>query len=403
MAKNPEQNNNQDQGPPDLDELLNDLGKKIGRLFGRKESAQKNSKPNNGGSQSKTPQDQLPVTTIVLIIALIWAATGFYIVDQGSRGVVLRFGKNTEVTMPGPRWHIPFPVESVEVVNLEQVRTLEVGYRSSGNSVARSKELRESLMLTDDENIIDLQFAVQYNLKSAENFLFNNRSADASVRGAAESAIREIVGKSKMDFALYEGREEIAVKAKKLMQEILDRYDTGINVTSVTMQNAQPPEQVQASFDDAVKAKQDLERQKNEGQAYANDIIPKAKGAASRLTSEAQGYRVKVESEAKGNASRFEQILTQYNRAPEVMRDRIYIEAQEQILSNISKVIVDQKNSNSLLYLPLDKLIQQTSPSSKENISSTINVSPQVDMNQTSLQNLERSRDAFKSREREVR
>ena len=403
MAKNPEQNNNQDQGPPDLDELLNDLGKKIGRLFGRKESAQKNSKPNSGGSQSKTPQDQLPVTTIVLIIALIWAATGFYIVDQGSRGVVLRFGKNTEVTMPGPRWHIPFPVESVEVVNLEQVRTLEVGYRSSGNSVARSKELRESLMLTDDENIIDLQFAVQYNLKSAENFLFNNRSADASVRGAAESAIREIVGKSKMDFALYEGREEIAVKAKKLMQEILDRYDTGINVTSVTMQNAQPPEQVQASFDDAVKAKQDLERQKNEGQAYANDIIPKAKGAASRLTSEAQGYRVKVESEAKGNASRFEQILTQYNRAPEVMRDRIYIEAQEQILSNISKVIVDQKNSNSLLYLPLDKLIQQTSPGSKENISSTINVSPQVDMNQTSLQNLERSRDAFKSREREVR
>lgn len=403
MAKNPEQNNNQDQGPPDLDELLNDLGKKIGRLFGRKESAQKNSKPNSGGSQSKTPQDQLPVTTIVLIIALIWAATGFYIVDQGSRGVVLRFGKNTEVTMPGPRWHIPFPIESVEVVNLEQVRTLEVGYRSSGNSVARSKELRESLMLTDDENIIDLQFAVQYNLKSAENFLFNNRSADASVRGAAESAIREIVGKSKMDFALYEGREEIAVKAKKLMQEILDRYDTGINVTSVTMQNAQPPEQVQASFDDAVKAKQDLERQKNEGQAYANDIIPKAKGAASRLTSEAQGYRVKVESEAKGNASRFEQILTQYNRAPEVMRDRIYIEAQEQILSNISKVIVDQKNSNSLLYLPLDKLIQQTSPSTKENISSTINVSPQVDMNQTSLQNLERSRDAFKSREREIR
>jgi len=403
MAKNPEQNNNQDQGPPDLDELLNDLGKKIGRLFGRKESAQKNSKPNSGGSQSQTPQDQLPVTTIVLIIALIWAATGFYIVDQGSRGVVLRFGKNTEVTMPGPRWHVPFPVESVEVVNLEQVRTLEVGYRSSGNSVARSKELRESLMLTDDENIIDLQFAVQYNLKSAENFLFNNRSADASVRGAAESAIREIVGKSKMDFALYEGREEIAVKAKKLMQEILDRYDTGINVTSVTMQNAQPPEQVQASFDDAVKAKQDLERQKNEGQAYANDIIPKAKGAASRLTSEAQGYRVKVESEAKGNASRFEQILTQYNRAPEVMRDRIYIEAQEQILSNISKVIVDQKNSNSLLYLPLDKLIQQTSPGSKENISSTINVSPQVDMNQTSLQNLERSRDAFKSREREVR
>jgi membrane protease subunit HflK len=289
----------------------------------------------------------------------------------------------------------------VEVVNLEQVRTIEVGYRSAGDGAARSKELKESLMLTDDENIIDLQFAVQYNLKSVEDYLFNNRSAESSVRGAAETAIREIVGKSKMDFALYEGREEIAVRAKKLMQEILDRYNTGINVTSVTMQNAQPPEQVQASFDDAVKAKQDLERQKNEGQAYANDIIPKAKGAASRLTAEAQGYRLRVENEAKGNASRFEQILTQYNRAPEVMRDRLYIEAQEQILSNVSKVFVDQKNSNSLLYLPLDKLIQQVTPVT----SPLVNVTPQVDINQaqTPTQNLERSRDAFKSRDRETR
>ncbi|MEY3830341.1 MAG: hypothetical protein RIS40_146, partial [Pseudomonadota bacterium] len=248
--------------------------------------------------------------------------------------------------------------------------------------------------------IIDLQFAVQYNLKSVEDFLFNNRSAESSVRGAAETAIREIVGKSKMDFALYEGREEIAVKAKKLMQEILDRYNTGINVTSVTMQNAQPPEQVQASFDDAVKAKQDLERQKNEGQAYANDIIPKAKGTASRLTAEAQGYRLRVENEAKGNASRFEQILTQYNRAPEVMRDRLYIEAQEQILSSVSKVFIDQKNSNNLLYLPLDKLIQQATP---DTTSPRVDIIPQVDMNQSSLQNVERTRDAFKSREREVR
>ena len=403
MAKNPGQNNNQEEGPPDLDELLNDLRKKIGRMFGKKEIDQKIPKSSGANPTPNAGNDQLPIVPIVLILVLLWAATGFYIVDQGSRGVVLRFGKNTEVTMPGPRWHIPYPIESAEVVNLEQVRTIEVGYRSAGDAAGRAKELRESSMLTDDENIIDLQFAVQYNLKSAEDFLFNNRSADASVGGAAESAIREIVGKSKMDFALYEGREEIAVKAKKLMQEILDRYNTGINVTSVTMQNAQPPEQVQAAFDDAVKAKQDLERQKNEGQAYANDVIPKAKGTASRLASEAQGYRVRVESEAKGNASRFEQILTQYNRAPEVMRDRIYIEAQEQILSNVSKVIVDQKSSNSLLYLPLDKLIQQGSANIKDNVSSTINVSPQVDMNQTSLQNLERSRDAFKSREREIR
>jgi membrane protease subunit HflK len=400
MAKNPGQNNNQEEGPPDLDELLSDLKKKIGRIFGKKETDQKTPKSSGGNATPNSGNDQLPIVPILLIVFLLWAATGFYIVDQGSRGVVLRFGKNTEVTMPGPRWHIPFPIESAEVVNLEQVRTIEVGYRSAGDAAARSKELRESLMLTDDENIIDLQFAVQYNLKSVEDFLFNNRSAESSVRGAAETAIREIVGKSKMDFALYEGREEIAVKAKKLMQEILDRYNTGINVTSVTMQNAQPPEQVQASFDDAVKAKQDLERQKNEGQAYANDIIPKAKGTASRLTAEAQGYRLRVENEAKGNASRFEQILTQYNRAPEVMRDRLYIEAQEQILSNVSKVFIDQKNSNNLLYLPLDKLIQQATP---ETTSPRVDVIPQVDMNQSSLQNVERTRDAFKSRDREVR
>ena len=400
MAKNPGQNNNQEEGPPDLDELLNDLRKKIGRIFGKKETDQKTPKSSGGNPTANSGNDQLPLVPILLIVVLLWAATGFYIVDQGSRGVVLRFGKNTEVTMPGPRWHIPYPIESAEVVNLEQVRTIEVGYRSAGDAAARSKELRESLMLTDDENIIDLQFAVQYNLKSVEDFLFNNRSAESSVRGAAETAIREIVGKSKMDFSLYEGREEIAVKAKKLMQEILDRYNTGINVTSVTMQNAQPPEQVQASFDDAVKAKQDLERQKNEGQAYANDIIPKAKGTASRLTAEAQGYRLRVENEAKGNASRFEQILTQYNRAPEVMRDRLYIEAQEQILSNVSKVFIDQKNSNNLLYLPLDKLIQQATP---ETTSPRVDVIPQVDMNQSSLQNVERTRDAFKSRDREVR
>ena len=400
MAKTPGQNNNQEEGPPDLDELLNDLRKKIGRIFGKKETDQKTPKSSGGNPTPNSGNDQLPLVPILLIVFLLWAATGFYIVDQGSRGVVLRFGKNTEVTMPGPRWHIPYPIESAEVVNLEQVRTIEVGYRSAGDAAARSKELRESLMLTDDENIIDLQFAVQYNLKSVEDFLFNNRSAESSVRGAAETAIREIVGKSKMDFALYEGREEIAVKAKKLMQEILDRYNTGINVTSVTMQNAQPPEQVQASFDDAVKAKQDLERQKNEGQAYANDIIPKAKGTASRLTAEAQGYRLRVENEAKGNASRFEQILTQYNRAPEVMRDRLYIEAQEQILSSVSKVFIDQKNSNNLLYLPLDKLIQQATP---DTTSPRVDVIPQVDMNQSSLQNVERTRDAFKSREREVR
>ncbi|MFM8391231.1 MAG: FtsH protease activity modulator HflK, partial [Methylophilaceae bacterium] len=268
------------------------------------------------------------------LVLLVWVATGFYIVDQGSRGVVLRFGQHVETTMPGPRWHMPFPIESVNVVNMEQVRTIEIGYRSADGGAVRSKELKESLMLTDDENIIDLQFAVQYNLKNVEDSLFSNRSAEDSVRGIAESAIREVVGKSKLDFALYEGREEVAVNTKKLMQDILDRYKTGINVVSVTMQNAQPPEQVQAAFEDAVKAKQDLERQKNEGQAYANDVIPKARGTASRLLQEAQGYKLRVENEAQGNVSRFNQIFAQYQKAPEVTRQRMYLDAQEQIMSN---------------------------------------------------------------------
>ena len=399
---------NQD-GPPDLDELFKDLRNKLGGILGQKKAR------NNGGGGDQPPRnapisgDSLPIGPIILIILLIWMATGFYIVDQGSRGVVFRFGENTEVTQPGPRWHIPYPVETVEVVNLEQVRTIEVGYRSSSSGVA-SQELRESLMLTGDENIIDLQFAVQYNLKSVQDFLFYNRSAENSVRGAAETAIREIVGKSEMDFVLYEGREEIAVKTASLMQDILDRYQTGINITSVTMQNAQPPEQVQAAFDDAVKAKQDQERQKNEGQAYANDVIPKARGSAFRLIEEASGYKVSIENEAKGNASRFEQIMVEYNRAPEVTKKRLFLEAQEEILSSVTKIIVDQKDSNSLLYLPLDKLINQSSvggnrnnnPGSQSMNDSSLNsVSSQTSDAISSI--TDRAREALRGRDREPR
>ncbi len=378
------------EGPPDLDEVFRDLSKKINNLFGGKK----------GGSGTPSVSPDLPIIPILVLIAIIWLATGFYIVEQGSRGVVLRFGKHVETTLPGPRWHIPYPIESVEKVNLEQVRTIEVGYRSAEGGTLRSKEIRESLMLTDDENIIDLQFAVQYNLKSVEDFQFKNRSTEDSVLGVAETAIREIVGKSKMDFVLYEGREAIAVDAKQLMQHVLDRYQSGINVVNVTMQNAQPPEQVQAAFDDAVKAKQDLERQKNEGQAYANDVIPKARGTAARLAEEASGYKLRVENEAKGDASRFEQILTQYNKAPEVTRQRLYMDAQQQVLTNTSKVLVDQKGGNSLLYLPLDKLMSATTastPAVATNKTEAATGMPTVEAD------TDRSRDALRSRDREVR
>jgi membrane protease subunit HflK len=393
MANDPGWGNRNNDGPPDLDEVLRQFSRKLNGLFG-KSSKGDNQSP---GSENKG----LAVLPILGLVGVIWFATGFYIVDQGSRGVVLRFGKHVETTLPGPRWHMPYPIEGVTVVNMEQVRTIEVGYRSAEGGSSRSKELRESLMLTDDENIIDLQFAVQYNLKSVEDALFNNRSAEESVRGIAETAIREIVGKSKMDFALYEGREEIAVRAKKLMQDVLDRYQTGINIVNVTMQNAQPPEQVQAAFDDAVKAGQDLERQKNEGQAYANDVIPKARGTASRLLEEAAGYKLRVENEAMGNASRFDQILAQYQRAPEVTRQRMYIDAQEQILSSVSKVVVDQKGGNSLLYLPLDKLLSATgaAPNANAAQAAPVPVTPLPELDA----NTQRSRDAFRSRDRESR
>ncbi len=246
---------------------------------------------------------------------------------------------------------------------------------------------------------------MQYNLKSVEEASFNNRSPEESVRSIAETAIREVVGKSKMDFALYEGREEIAVRTKKLMQDTLDRYSSGINIVNLTMQNAQPPEQVQAAFDDAVKASQDLERQKNEGQAYANDVIPKARGTASRLLEEAAGYKLRVENEAQGNTSRFAQVLAQYQRAPEVTRQRLYIDAQEQILSSVSKVVVDQKNGNSMLYLPLDKLLAASAnntpvtsaPNQQAAMPSGSSNTPEVTADS------QRSRDAFRSRDRESR
>jgi membrane protease subunit HflK len=345
-------------GPPDLEEALRNLNKKIEAFFA-KISGKKpnNSGPGSGGS-SKSPNGLAGgIGLIVIIVVLIWFASGFYIVDASQRGVVLRFGKYVEATQAGPRWHLPFPIETVEIVSLSQVRTVEIGYREN----VKNKMLQESLMLTDDENIIDIQFAVQYFLKDPADYLFNNRTPDENVRQAAETAIREVVGKSKMDFVLYEGREQVAASTTKLIQDILDRYKSGIVVSKVTMQNAQPPEQVQAAFDDAVKAGQDRERQKNEGQAYANDVVPKAKGAAARLMQEADGYKQRVVANAEGDASRFKQILVEYEKAPQVTRERMYIDMMQQVLSSSSKVLVDQKSGNSsLLYLPLDKLIQST-------------------------------------------
>jgi len=336
-------------GPPDLDELWQNFNRCLGGLLGR-------GRGSGTGDDNERPGMPLGgFGAIIALIILVWAASGFYIVDEGWRGIVLRFGKYQETTLSGPRWHLPYPIESVEKVNLFGVRTVEVGYRSN----VRSKVLKESLMLTDDENIIDLQFAVQYILSDPTKYLFSNRATDESVLQVAETAIREVVGKSAMDFVLYEGRDKIAVQTRDLMQQILDRYGTGVQVSRVTMQNAQPPEQVQAAFDDAVKSGQDRERQRNEGQAYSNDIVPKARGSAARLLEEANGYATATVSKAEGDASRFKQILVEYNRAPAVMRDRLYLDMMQSVLGTASKVLIDQKGGGSnLLYLPIDKLIR---------------------------------------------
>ena len=341
-------------GPPDLDEIWRNVNRKINELFGRKAGGGGDGDPGSGGgSRSLLPASGVGI--LVLLVLLVWLASGFYIVDEGRRGVVTRFGKFTETTQPGPRWHLPYPIEAAELVDFSQVKTIEIGYRNS----PKNKVDKEALMLTDDENIIDIQFAVQYNIKSAEDYLFSVRKPDLIVAFIAQTAMGEVVGKAKMDFALYEGREQIAKSAEKLMQEMLDRYKTGIYVQKVTLQNVQPPDKVQAAFDDAVKAGQDRERFRNEGQAYANDVVPRARGNASRLLEEANGYQAEVVERAEGDASRFRQILVEYTKAPAVTRERLYLDMMQSVVGNSTKVLVDQKAGNSLLYLPLAKLIQQ--------------------------------------------
>ncbi len=389
--------NNNNGGPPDLEELLRKLKQQLAILLGNKGGAGNNGGSGGSGNSGMPKLSNGGIGLLAVIAVLIWAASGFYIVDASQRGVVLRFGKQVETTESGPRWHFPYPIETVEIVNLSQVRTVEVGYRDN----VKNKMLKESLMLTDDENIIDIQFAVQYFLSDPGAYLFNNRNPDENVRQAAETAIREVVGKNKMDFVLYEGREQVAAAATKLIQEILDRYKSGILISKLTMQNAQPPEQVQAAFDDAVKAGQDRERQKNEGQSYANDVIPRASGTAARLIQESEGYKLSVIANAEGDASRFKQVLVEYEKAPAVTRERMYLDMMSQVMGNVSKVMVDQKNGNSLLYLPLDKLIE-TSRAPDALVAAKADAAPVTSENNDNSA-AQRARDSLLSRDRGAR
>nr|BAL55392.1 membrane protease subunit HflK [uncultured beta proteobacterium] len=344
-----------DDGPPDLDEVWREFNERLNALFGGKGGGRRPRGPLPGGSGGDPRRVVLFIGLLAVAALALWLASGFYKVEANERAVVLRFGKYFETTEPGLRWRLPWPIESHQLVDFTGVRTVEVGYRGS----ERNKNLREALMLTDDENIVTILFAVQYRLKSPEDYLFRDRAPDETVKQVAESAMREIVGKNKMDFVLYEGREEIAVRTQALMQQMLDRYQTGIQIVRVTLQNAQPPEQVQAAFDDAVKAGQDRERLRNEGEAYANAVIPRARGTASRMIEEAQAYKSRVIAQAEGDTQRFLSLYEQYRQSPALTRERLYLETMQQVFTHTSKVLVDVESSNNLLMLPLAELLGQ--------------------------------------------
>jgi len=374
--KRPPQGNRGD-GPPDLDEVWRDFNNRLGSLFGRGKGGGGSNRPphqGGGGNQGPSPRSVRVGTGVIAVVVLgAWLASGFYIVQEGQVGVVTQFGRYVKTTPAGFQWRLPYPIQENEAVNVSQLRTFEIGFRGT----SANKRPDEALMLTTEENIIDMQFVVQYRLRGADGareYLFNTRDPDDSVRQAAETAMREIVGKQRMDFVLYEGRTEVALAVTKLMQQILDRYRGGIQIESVAIQNVQPPEQVQAAFDDAVKAGQDRERQINEGEAYANQVIPLASGQEARMIEEAEGYKAKVIGDAQGNAARFISILAEHEKSPQILRERLYLETMQSLFANSSKVMIDTESSNSMMYLPLDKIMERAAKDSGRN-NSTSNLS----------------------------
>jgi len=360
----PRRPNNQD-GPPDLDQVWRDFNRKLKGLFGGKGGGPRRpwppQPPESGGSGPSGPtprQTKFGFGIVGAVAVLLWLGSGFFIVQEGQVGVITQFGAYKSTAAPGFQWRMPYPIQQTEMVDVSQLRTFEIGFR--GN--ARNKVPPEALMLTSDENIVDVQFVVQYRVKpdGAPDYLFETRDPDQSVNQVAQSSMREVVGSNLMDFVLYEGRTQVASEVQKSMQDVLDRYKTGILVSAVAIQNVQPPEQVQAAFDDAVKAGQDRERQINEGEAYRNQVVPLAQGTASRMLEQAEGYKAKVIGDARGNTARFLSILEQYKVRPGVQRERMYLDTMQDMFARSSKVFIDTEASNSMLYLPLDRIMQQS-------------------------------------------
>ncbi len=353
------------QGPPDLDELWRDFNRKLGGLFGGKNAGPRRTGGgagggSGGGFQPDMKSAGIGAGLIAAVAVLIWLGTGFFIVQEGQQAVITQFGKYNSTVGAGFNWRLPYPIQRHELVVVTQIRSVDVGR----DTVIKATGLRESAMLTEDENIVEIKFAVQYRLSDARAYLFESKDPANAVVQAAETAVREVVGKMKMDSALAEERDQIAPRVRALMQTILDRYKVGVEVVGINLQQSgvRPPEQVQAAFDDVLRAGQERERAKNEAQAYANDVIPRAVGSASRLKEESDAYKARIVAQAQGDAQRFRSVLTEYQKAPQVTRDRMYIDTMQQVYSNVTKVLVDARQGSNLLYLPLDKIMQMTGP-----------------------------------------
>ena len=405
------------QGPPDLDELWRDFNRKLGGLFGGSKNAGQRPRGNlgggggggSGGFQPDMKSAGIGAGLIAAVAVLIWLGTGFFIVQEGQQAVITQFGKYKSTVGAGFNWRLPYPVQRHELVVVTQIRSVDVGR----DTVIKATGLRESAMLTEDENIVEIKFAVQYRLSDARAYLFESKDPAGAVVQAAETAVREVVGKMRMDSALAEERDQIGPRVRTLMQTILDRYKVGVEVVGINLQQSgvRPPEQVQASFDDVLKAGQERERAKNEAQAYANDVVPRAVGSASRLKEEADAYKARIIAQAQGDAQRFSSVLTEYQKAPQVTRDRLYTETMQQVYSNVTKVMVESRQGSNLLYLPLDKIMQQSGFGGASNGSDAATLPgaapgaaapavPAVPANSTVDT---RTRDASRTRERDTR
>ncbi len=390
-------------GPPDLDELWRDFNRKLSGLFGGKGGGKGSGDGPPAGEPFQPDMKSAGIGTALVagVAVLIWLGSGFFIVQEGQQAVVTTFGKYSQTKDAGFQWRLPFPIQADEIVAVSQLQSVDVGR----NSVVQATGLHDSSMLTEDENIVDIRFTVQYRRADARDYLFENNRPDEAVVQAAESAVREIVGRSQVDQVLYEQRDAIAAELVKSIQAQLDRLKAGLVIANVNMQNVQVPEAVQSAFNDAVKAGADRDRFKNEGQAYASDVIPKARGTAARLSEEAEGYRARVVAQAEGDAQRFRSVLAEYQKAPAVTRDRLYIDTMQQVYSNVTKLMIDSRAGSNLLYLPLDRLLQEQGAASAPAASGGLTVvPPPASIDPSGTQSVDvRSRDNARSRDREGR